>query len=69
MNNLGLHLKEYRKTFGMTQRELARKLKLTTVTLCNLENDKIKAGPKVMRAVAKYFKLDIVEVVKMNDRN
>lgn len=60
-------IKNERKLQGLTQKELAKKLKISRVMLLNVENGNIKAGTKVLRAVAKYFKIDIIDVVVMNN--
>lgn len=66
---LGEFIKKQRTMMGLTQTECANKLKITNVHLCSIERGKMKAGPKVIRAVSKFFKINIVEVVKMNEDN
>lgn len=66
---LGRFIREYRLERGMTQLELARKLKITNVSLNYLENGKRKAGPKIIKSIAKYFDIDVREVVLMNNED
>lgn len=67
--NLGRYLRQIRNDVGETQKDFAKKLKITPASLNYLENGKRKAGPKVLKKISKELKIDIREVVMMNDEN
>ena len=54
---LSEYVKETRKNLALTQVEFAKKIKITSVRLSQIENGS-SPGPKVLRALAKYFKTD-----------
>ena len=39
------------------------------MSLNYLENGKRKAGPKIIKSIAKYFDIDVREVVLMNNED
>ena len=54
---LGEYVRNTRKDLALTQVEFASKVKITPVRLSQIENGS-SPGPKVLRALAKYFKTD-----------
>lgn len=69
MERLSEFVIDYRKKNAMTQTDLARLLGVTEVTISNIENGKIKAGYRTIRAIAMNCKIDLLEVVKLNENN
>lgn len=69
MEKLSDLLKSYRKMYALTQRDLAVILGTSTVTVSNIENNKITAGHRVVKAIALATNYDILEVVKLNENN
>ena len=65
--NLAEYIRTERTKRGLTQRQLAREVRLSHVYISSIECGRKKAGAKVMRGIARYFKIDIREVVKMNE--
>ena len=52
MNN---RIKEYRKSKGVTQEELARAAEVTRQTIISLENGKYNASLQLAHKLAKFF--------------
>ena len=69
MERLSEFVIDYRKKNAMTQTDLAHLLGVTEVTISNIENGKIKAGYRTIRAIAMNCKIDLLEVVKLNENN
>lgn len=61
MNALAKLVKEERKNLALTQAEFAKKLGLTAVSICQIENGKIM-GSTVIKKLSKYFKLQTREI-------
>lgn len=66
---LGEFIKEYRKNNVITQNEMAERLGITKTALSYVETCRRKAGPKIMKAIARELNLDIREVYKLNENN
>lgn len=66
---LGEFLKTKRQQSAWTQKEMAAKLSISSVYLSGIETGKFRPGPKVIRSVARLFKLDVREVVSMTSEN
>ena len=62
--NLSDFVRNHRKDMALTQVEFAKILKISSGTVCNLELGK-SAGPKVLKALAKYFKMETRILRKM----
>ena len=56
MNKLSIMVKEERKNLALTQEQFAKKLNLSNVSICHIENGK-EMGSKVIKKLSKYFKL------------
>lgn len=69
MNRLSDFVLSYRHKYALTQSDLAKLLGVTEVTISNIENNKIKAGHRVIKSIAENMEIDIVEVVKLNENN
>lgn len=64
MNKLGLMVKEERANLALTQEELAKKLRLSNVSVCHVEQGKL-VGSKIIKKLAKYFKISTAEIRKL----
>lgn len=69
MDHLSDFIKQYRRDNAMTQNDLSFMLGITTVTISNLENNKIKAGHRVLKKIAIQCNLDLLEAVRLNENN
>ena len=63
------YLKKYRRDHILTQHEFAEKTGLTKTTVSNIENHKIRAGHKVLKAIMNECEIDLLEVVRLNENN
>lgn len=59
MNN---RIKEYRKSKGVTQEELARAAEVTRQTIISLENGKYNASLQLAHKLAKFFGVAIEDL-------
>ena len=66
---LGDYLREYRKSHALSQRDLGKLLGITSITISNIENYKIRAGSRVLKSIALNLNIDILEVAKLNENN
>jgi transcriptional regulator with XRE-family HTH domain len=59
-----MRLREIRKQKGLTQRQIADKLKMSSTYLCNLENGKENVSLTTLRRLAKVLKVRVAELVE-----
>ena len=59
---LNNRIKEYRKSKGVTQEELARAAEVTRQTIISLENGKYNASLQLAHKLAKFFGVDIEDL-------
>ncbi len=64
MTNLGLNIKLFRVKAGLTQTQLAQKLKSNPSTVCHYENNRRIPRLLVLTRIAKIFKITIDELIK-----
>ena len=69
MGKLSEFILDYRKQNAMTQSDLARLLGVTEVTISNIERNKIKAGHRTVKSIARHCGIGLLEVVKLNDNH
>lgn len=69
MEKLSDLLKDFRKRYALTQIDLSKILGCSRVTITNIERNKIKAGHRVLKAIALATSYDILEVVELNENN
>jgi len=69
MEKLSDLLKDFRKKYALTQRDLSKILGCSIVTISSIERNKIKAGTRVVKAIALATSSDVLEVVKLNENN
>lgn len=69
MEKLSELLKDFRKKYALTQLDLAKILGCSSVTVSNIERNQIKAGHRVLKAIALATSQDILEVVRLNENN
>jgi transcriptional regulator with XRE-family HTH domain len=69
MENLGQFLRTYRNDYALTQTDLGLLLGITKVTISNIENNKIRAGSKVIKSISNNLEIELLEVVKLNENN
>lgn len=65
----GKWLKEQRLNLGLTQKELANLLGLTSVTINNFESGKRTAGLSAMKKLSDFFGISIYELRKLMEEN
>jgi DNA-binding XRE family transcriptional regulator len=59
-----LDLSGLRKSRGLTQKQLAKKLGVATISIHCIENAKYDLTGKVRRAYSKFFKISEEEILK-----
>lgn len=64
MNKLGTFVKNKRKDLAMTQKDFALKLKISDVTLSNIENG-YQVGSLVIRKLSNYFNVSTKVIREM----
>lgn len=69
MEKLSELLKDFRKKYALTQLDLSKILGCSSVTVSNIERNKIKAGHRILKAIALATSYDILEVVRINENN
>ena len=63
MNKLSTRVRVERARLDLSQEQFARKLNLTNITISKIENGQ-KVGPKSIKTLAKYFKVDTLIIRK-----
>jgi transcriptional regulator with XRE-family HTH domain len=59
MINLGRTAKHVRETFGLSQRDVAAKLGISSVHLCNVENGRSAPSPELVQRYFDMFGVDL----------
>lgn len=63
MENFGEYIKEQREKIGLSQRELARRIKVDNKTINNIEKNKTqKINYKIIIALANVFNINVLEL-------
>ena len=63
MNTLGIKIKALRKAKNLKQRELAKKLRMTSAQLCRIESSKNAPSIKTLARIAKALGLSLSELM------
>lgn len=61
MNCLAILVRETRKDLALTQEQMAKKINISNISLCQLENGK-EMGSQVIKKCARYFKKTTKEI-------
>lgn len=62
MIKIGKTLKSLRKSYGMTQAELAKELKLSRVNYTRYETDASRPDYEILIAIADFYKISLDEI-------
>lgn len=62
MRTFGEYIRDLRSSVGMTNKELASKLKLDSANLCRIENNKRNFDEKRLPKLAEIFDLNLKEL-------
>ena len=60
--NLGNHLKKLRKSYNLTQEQLAEKLNISRVNYTRYENGKVRPDYETLIAIADFYDISLDEL-------
>ena len=63
-NTIGKRIRALRDKAGLSQREQARRLKITAVYLCNIERGRHKPSLRMLEKIAMHFKVPVTELLR-----
>lgn len=65
--NLGKRIKEFRKIRGLTQKQLAEKLGVTTITIQNYENNRREPNIETLKKIADALEVPMYDLITDNE--